>query len=811
MASVWKAYDELLNREVAVKVLAEDLANDPVARRRFLHEGLAGSRLNHPGIPTILDVGEEGAIAYLAMSLVDGDTVSECAARSSLAEADVRRIGLAAAEILDHAHARGVIHRDVTGRNIMIGRNGRVHVLDFGLALAEGLSRVTRSNATLGTIGYLAPEILQHHDADALTDLYGLGVVLYECLTGTLPFTSAHPEAVSHAVLHDVPAPPSAHRPGLSPWLERVILRALEKDPAHRYRSVAEFATALQGEATAAPVGAPAVGIKVFGSAILPESKYLAILPFTSVAVPGVDANAGASLARGLADSVSAALARLPLTRVIPDFRSRNADAIGDLAALAQELGANLILLGTVRQAAERIRVSYTLNDPARGLVLQSDTLEGAARDLFDLEDRLVASVSAALGEPVPAGHPARSLARDPVAHERYLHALGLLQRYESAASVDEAVAVLERLAETGSGSATVEAALGRAYLHRYRLTREASWEGRAAAACEKALRQDALSPEALFTLAEIHTATGQYEPAIRDYRRALDLKPDSPEGLIGLSLALERANQLAEAEEAVRGAIALRPNSWSAYNRLGALHFRRGDFAHAAEAWRVVTRLSPDNARGFYNLAAAYFNMNRLEEAIAPYRRSIAIEPTASAWTSLGSVLFHLGRPEEAVTAFEEGARLKPADPLVWGYLGSACMRIPGREVRAREALDRAVTLVREALVRNPNDADAWANLGTWLVILKDDAAVPAIEKARELAPENAKILATGGAILYRLGLRSRAMEWFRDALRLGYDVRTIYLDPYLAELKTDTDFQALLEETPTPHGSMETEAGSA
>jgi serine/threonine-protein kinase len=798
MASVWRAHDELLNREVALKLLADDLANDPAARRRFLHEGLAGSRLNHPGIPTILDVGEDGPAVYLAMSLVDGDTVSDCVARALLTEFDVCRIGLAAAEILDHAHARGVIHRDITGRNIMIGRDGRVHVLDFGLALAEGLTRLTRSGAAIGTVGYLAPEILRRREADALTDLYGLGVVLYECLTGTLPFADPHPEAVMYAIVHDPPEPPSRRRPGIAVWLDQAVLKAIEKEPTNRFRSVAEFAAALRGETGAHSKGSASPGPKVFGSTILPENKYLAVLPFSVAGDPGADAGASLSLGRGLTDAVCAALARLPQTRVIPDFRARDAAAAGDLGALAQELGANLMLLGTVLQSKDRIRVSYTLSDPARGLVLHSDTLEGSDRDLLHLEDRLVASVSASLGEQVPDDHPSRSRRSDPSAHERYLRALGLLQRYESAASVDEAVTLLEQLSETEGASASVGAALGRAYLHRYRLTREAHWESKAAAVCDKALLQDAFSPEVLMTLAEIHTATGQYDLSIQEYRRALALKPDAPEALIGLSLALEHANQLPEAEEAVRGAIALRPASWGAYNRLGVLTFRRGDYANAAEAWRVVTRLSPDNARGFYNLGAAYFSMDRDEEAIAAYRRSIEIEPTASAWTNLGSVLFHDGRAQEAIAAFEEGVRLKPADPYVWGFLGSACMRLPEHRGRGETAMDRAVTLVREALGRNPNDADAWANLGIWLVIRMDGASVPAVEKARALAPENPMILAKGGAILYRLGRRSQAMEWFREAFRLGCDVRILYRDPYLAELKADADFQVLLEEGP-------------
>ncbi len=186
MATVWRAHDELLNRPVALKILDPKLAGSSKIRRRFIHEARAVAHLNHPGIVAVFDAGEVEGVAYIALSLVDGDTVSDLAARRLLPVAEAIRIVGQAADALAHAHEREVVHRDVTGRNIMVGRDGRVFVLDFGLARAAWESRVTTSDTPMGTAAYLAPEIVRGAEADARSDLYGLGVVFYEALTGGL-------------------------------------------------------------------------------------------------------------------------------------------------------------------------------------------------------------------------------------------------------------------------------------------------------------------------------------------------------------------------------------------------------------------------------------------------------------------------------------------------------------------------------------------------------------------------------------------------------------------------------------------------
>ena len=239
MGSVWRAEDSLLHRPVALKLLAEDLAESPPARRRFLREARAASSLSHPCIATVYGAGESGPHVYIALALIEGETVADCAAREPFEPADVARLGIAAAEALEHAHGRGVIHRDITSRNIMIDREGRVFVLDFGLAMMVDRTRLTTTATSMGTAAYMSPEAALGREADPRTDLYGLGVVLYEALTGTLPFRHDRAESLLYAAVHQPPEPPSARRRDVPERLERVILQLLEKDPERRPRAPA--------------------------------------------------------------------------------------------------------------------------------------------------------------------------------------------------------------------------------------------------------------------------------------------------------------------------------------------------------------------------------------------------------------------------------------------------------------------------------------------------------------------------------------------------------------------------------------------
>jgi serine/threonine protein kinase/tetratricopeptide (TPR) repeat protein len=813
MATVWEAEDTLLGRHVALKILSEELSRSPEARVRFVHEARSMSVLDHPGVPTVFDYGESGGLVFIAMTLIGGETLAVQARRCPMSIQEAVRIVRSAAHILSYAHSRPVIHRDVTGRNIMVARDGRVFVLDFGLALAAGDTRITSRNTLIGTIPYLAPEILNRQPADVRTDIYSLGIVLYEALTGRFPFTDDRSEVAISAALNSPPIPPRALRPDIPAALQGIVLKAIARRPEDRFESAEELAAALavavpalgDGAETPARTTAPEMGPEpVSGVPTMPivrrgsEAMYLAVLPFTDASAAKSESPDRELVANGLADSLSAALARLPGLGVIPPASARERGGDGDLQTIARRLGANAVLRGSVRRSGARLRVTWTLHDPWRGAEIAADTIEGIDASLFDLEDRLAASVRHALGREDARGPtPARTAPRDPAARERYLQALGYLQRRDNEAALDGAVALLERLLESEGESAQLLATLGRAWLEKYRVSWNRVWEARAATACQRALELDPDAPEVLVTLGEVHFSAGRYEDAVRDFGRAIEHSTEIVEAHLGLARALEATGSFERAEESCRRAIASRPDDWRCYNQLGLLYFNRGRYADAVGPYRRAAELAPGNARGHSALGTALYHLDRMDEAQAAFRRSIEIQPTPRALTNLGTVLFFMQRYEESADAFERAAALSPFDPHLWGNLGSACRWIPGRTDRATEALERAIALMNEGLERNPRDAQGWAWLSAWLANLRRDAeAIAAVEKALGLAPDDVHCMATAGSVYNLLGDRELSIKWFREAVHRGYGVERLRRDPELAPLREDPDFIRVLEE---------------
>jgi len=805
MATVWRAEDPLLGRTVALKLLDARLASQPKARRRFLHEAQAVAALDHPGIIGIHDYGEADGHVYIAFAFIEGETLSERASRRLLPLAEAVDIVASAADALQHAHERHVVHRDVTGRNIMIARDGRVVVLDFGLALADWESRVTTTEVANGTAPYLAPEVIQGRRADSRSDLYGLGVALYEALTGAYPFHGEHLQAMLFAVANLEPVSPRARRPELPPALESVILRAIARDPEARFRTAAEFAAALrgldlsaerpdEGSRTTARRGAHRGHAGARGLAARADDTpvFLALGRFeVAESYPDPRGAAGLLVAR-LADRLRHVLSRAAGLRLVPVVED---DTHSDARTLASESGANLLLRGSVSQAGSQLRVSYHLLDPWRGTEEGGETLDGSALQVFDLEDEVAKSVARALGLASATAMSRPTPPEDPAAEDHYRQALADLRRHDNEASIDSALTLFERLVASEGHRARHHAGYARACLHKSRMAEERVGEGRAAQACETAQRLDPEALEVALALGQFELHTGRCEVALGHFERARRVRPDSFDALLGIAHAHHAAARYEDAERACRSAIAVAPDDWRGHSLLGSIHVRAGRPAEALAPWKRVIELTPDNSRGHCDLGNAYLRLDRWPEAVTSYERSLALQPDREAYTNLGTTLHHLGREEASLEAFRRAAELTPTDPVTWGNLGDACRRIPGHEAEGAAALDRAIAVMREQLVRNPADACQWVRLASWLANRdRLDEAREAVESALRLTPADARCQVQAAQVLLQLGERSRCLDLLVAARSAGYGAKALLSSRMFATLNDDPEFARLL-----------------
>ncbi|MFI5372372.1 MAG: tetratricopeptide repeat protein, partial [Candidatus Eisenbacteria bacterium] len=475
-----------------------------------------------------------------------------------------------------------------------------------------------------------------------------------------------------------------------------------------------------------------------------------------------------------------------------------------DPGAFARRSGAHALLSGTVRVSGAHARVTWRMVDADRGAQIAAGSVRGAAADALHLEDELVADVRKGLGlHAEEGGFDSRAATRVPAAAERYQQALRYLVRYDNEASVDGAIAILERLSNASPDDAAVHATLARAYLAKFSLTRQHGWEGRAASEVEQAVRLAPDAPETMLALGELRLDSGEHGTALAAFERALALRPGLIEARLGVAQTHAAAGHAEAAEQACREVMAERPDDWRGYHQLGLTMFRRGEYERAVEPWRRVLQLTPDNARAASNLGSALFQMDRSEEAIEAYRRSLDLQPNSWAYSNLGTVFFYLGRYAEAVDVLERAVRLSLADPLTWGNLGNSCRHVPGMERQAAEALDQAIGLMQDRLRADPGDADGTARLAGWLVNRnRQDEARATIRRALDLAPDDVHAMAHAANVYCQLGEYEEALKWLEVARTRGFAREAIERAPDLAPLRGDPRFQRILEIHPKAPG---------
>jgi serine/threonine-protein kinase len=830
MGAVYRARDSKLGREVAVKVLQEKLGGSAEHMQRFKREARAASALNHPNIVTIFEIDEVEGAPFIAMELVEGESLRDLLQLGALPARRVLDIATQIAEGLAAAHERGIIHRDLKPENVMITPAGHVKIVDFGLARMASPAGADESTASftggdhgriVGTASYMSPEQANGApDIDFRSDQFSFGSILYELTTGRRAFHGKTAMETLASIMRDEPEPVERLNPSLPAPLRWIIDRCLSKEAKQRYDSTRDLARELRTIRERLPETWPpgtrmaraslpvrrfvaaAIVAAVLGTLGTMVYRYSARPQETVAVAPFNHDKAGPDgefFSFGLSEAVRQRLADVGVHVIDPRFSISTVPDGDSVRRIVKRLRAALLLTATVKRSNDDLRVTYELVENATGRTVSERTIAGTMQDIWSLRDRIADAVAADLEiEPrkTPTGHGGLQSQEE---LETYLVALGVLDRATEHKQVDVALHHLHSLLETSPDSSLVHATLGRAYYTKFALTSDRKWSEKALQASRRAFALDPDSADTLITLGIVESIHGNYDESVTAFQQAMMRMPTSAMAAVGLAQTLGANNRYEEAERMFRRGVALNPEWWFAHNGLATLYWQRGKYDAALLQYEEVIRLDPDSSTGYSGAGAVLLTKGHLDDAAAMFRKAISLSEDATAYANLGYCFFYLGQYDKAVEANRIAVRLRPARSNYWVDLGDACAWSSKHRAEARAAYESAVQRAREELAINPRIARAHAALAVALARIGDPAAArQAIRRAMELAPQNPEHLFPAARVANLSGAPEEALSLLKRTLAAKTPRHEVERHPEFADLRETEAGRALLKTLP-------------
>jgi serine/threonine protein kinase/Flp pilus assembly protein TadD len=847
MGEVYLAEDSKLKRTVALKRMGARLRSDERYRQRFLKEAERASRLMHPQIAALYDILEIDGEMFLVIEYVNGHTLRK-AIRDPLDFESFLRVAIQCADALEAAHTSGVVHRDIKPENIMLTQSGSIKILDFGLAkelpsaaAPESVENIATTGALSGTPAYMAPEVLMELRPDGRADIFSLGVVLYEVLTGQHPFLANSFVETTDRIIRQTPPAIRELNPKVAEEIEQAVMRMLAKDPAERYESAAQLANQLrvlqkqlQFEPSPELPGRlarisgfvipparskwqmlPLAGLlllmiiavafltwRLYQQSIqarltaIPDKRHLAVLPF---GVIGNDA-ANTAFSNGLSETLTVKLTQLtdkyPL-EVVPLSELR-AEKVSTAEQARKAFSVNLVLEGQMQTFGNQVRINYSLVDPLSRRQLRADTITADYSNPFSVEDRVVDSVLAKLDLELQKQE--RDAMRNrgtnnAEAYELYLRGRGYLQEYEKPENIESAIHDLNTAIENDRKYANAYAALGDAYFKKYNLSHEPSWVERARTACTESAHLAEKQGYSHGCLGKVYNGTGKYEQAVQQFQTAVSLDPTNDDFYRGLASSYQQLNDFDNAEKTFLNAIELRPNYWANYKWLAYFYMSRGRYEDAAAMYKKLIDVAPDSFRGYQNLGGIYVYLGRYDDAIPILQRSVSIRPNSGAYSNLATAHFYLKRYSDAIESYQKALELDPRNYVLWMNLGDAYSRDSVTKLQAESAYRKSVELCAEVLKVNPRDVNPLRVMAMSEAMLNERRqAIDAIERAIQIAPKNPLVLYYAALVHAQFREHKLTLEWLRKSLDAGTTVAQVKDSPLFDFLSQKSEFQALL-----------------
>jgi eukaryotic-like serine/threonine-protein kinase len=738
MGVVYKAIDTRLNRPVALKFLPDKIARDSQALERFRREARAASALNHPGICTIYDIGEHDGRAFIAMEFIDGETLRSHIHGKALPLEETLRLGIQIAEALDAAHSEGIIHRDVKPANIFVTRRGQAKVLDFGLAklVPKGIANAdsdsggatTDSTSIVGIISgtpaYMSPEQVRGDNLDGRTDIYSLGLLLFEMATGRQAFSGGTGGVIIEAVLTRSPVPARTINPEIPPQLEEIISKALHKDREQRYQHAGEVRAELQQlergpdsgwrarqESAQSVLSSNTGRLQTTAEQKAADSTAQTSAPRTervskiidSIAVlPFENASRDAEheyLGDGIAGSLINILATIPKLRVMAQstvfrYKGRGMDA----QAVGRELNVRAVLTGRIMQSGGALRIGTELVDVPTGSQLWGGQYDRKPGDIFAIQDEISGEISEKLRLKLTRAEKKRLTKRETVDAEAYRLYLkgGHHWNKWTEEGFYKAIEYFQQAVEKDPGYSLAYTGLADSYVL-------LGWNSY-------------LPPKDAFPKAK-RAAMG-----------ALRLDPDLGEAHTSEAAVLWLHDwRWPEAGSEFQRSLALSPSHPTASHWYAEYLMTMGRHAEAIERMKTSQELDPLSLIISVAIGWAFYMGRKYDEAIEQFRRTVELDPNypVTYWI-LGLVLRKMGRYEMAIAEGEKGVKLSGGSPLMKAALAQT-LATAGASERALQILDELIELAKQKYVASYFFAGIHIGLG------EQDRAMEYLEKSYE------------------------------------------------------------------------------
>ncbi|MBU1100267.1 MAG: protein kinase [Bacteroidetes bacterium] len=854
MGVVYKALDKKLNRQVALKFLPPQLAFNPEMRKRFVIEAQAAAALNHPNITTIHATEEVGDETFIVMEFIEGVELAKKLAQESLTTDEVINYSIQIAEGLKAAHDKGIVHRDIKSANIMLTESGLIKVMDFGLAKQSGQMNLTQMGSTVGTINYMSPEQTRGEEVDHRSDIWSLGVMMYEMLTGSMPFKGKYEQAVIYSILNTEPKEIEEDDEKYKNLFE-AIKKCLAKNPDDRYPNAGDLLINLKSLRDGTPIRVSSIAqtsagvrasdnvledqqktviyslpihrkrnititsllvlallvlaifkgdelLKFAGVNMTPDEKHIAILPFTTF---GDDSSVQA-FGAGLVETLTSKLSQLEQFYgklwVVPAGEIRR-NKITTPEDAYNKYAANLIIEGSVQALQKGYRVTINLIDAETKEQIDSRMIDDQLTTVSYLQDEAIIKVAEMLNlelKPESLEKMKKGGTTDPEAYELYVKARGYLTNYEIAENINSAIELLERAVGLDSTFALAHAGLADAYQISYDKSRETGDINKAIQSCKQAMTSDETLIQAKIIMAKLFNLQGQNEFALSELQKALELDPTNWEAYQEKALTFFYLKKNDEAEKSYQKAIAIRPDLWIVYNSLGVFYFREGKYDKAVNQFAKVIDLIPNSALGYKNTASMFAYLDESKEAIRFYEKALSIETDYRTYSNLASMYFQDGNYEEASQTYERILELNDGDYRIWGYLASSYYWTKRQKKKINYANNQAISLAELKLGVNPNDLNTLGSLATYYGMAgnlsKTDSILTILVQSN---PADVYLQFLIGQIYEEwMHDRDKALIWIMKALKNGFAINKVRKTLGLKNLITDQKFKEMVGSLP-------------